>query len=120
MKFTLEKTKGYSTGANAGKTWVAKITSDGRHFIDPTEIDYGDDRAWFRRERATRHDTYEISENGLYEVCELGDRRYRVVYEKNGESAWMKVDDDRAAKMTALIQEGSDSEEARIATKKTA
>lgn len=120
MKFTLEKTKGYTTGANAGKTWVAKITSNGREFVDPSDIDYGDDRAWFRRERATRHDTYEITENGLYEVCELGERCYRVVYEKDGASAWMKIDFERFSAMKKLIESGSDSENARIATKKTA
>jgi hypothetical protein len=118
MTITLEKTKGYEIGKNSGKTWIAEITRDGREFAETSDIDYGEDRHWFRRNRATRHDTYEIVKNGLYEVCELGERHYRVVFTKaDGTSGWMQIDTDRAEKMTALIEEGSDSEEARIATK---
>jgi hypothetical protein len=117
MKITLEKTKGYS-GKNAGKTWIAEITAAGREFLEADYIDYGDSR-WFRKSKATREDTYEIEKNGLYEVCEIGERHFRCVFTKaDGGSGWIMVDDDRAEKMTALIEEGMDSEEARIATKK--
>jgi hypothetical protein len=117
MTITLEETKGYS-GKYAGKTWIAEITKDGREFLKADSIEYGSDRAWFRRPKATRENTYEIEKNGLYDVCEIGDRHFRCVFTKaDGTTGWMKVDDDRAAKMTALIEEGSDSEEARIATK---
>jgi hypothetical protein len=117
MTITLEKTKGYS-GKNAGKTWIAEITKDGREFLQADSIEYGDGRDWFRKEKATREDTYEIGKNGLYEVCEIGDRHFRCVFTKaDGSSGWMKVDDDRAAKMITLIETGSDSEEARLATR---
>ncbi len=45
-KLHLEKTKGY-TGKKSGKTWVAKMTADGRQFLTADEIDCGPDREWF-------------------------------------------------------------------------
>ena len=118
MKTTLEKTKGYEIGKNSGKTWLAQITEDGREFIEPSDIDYGDDRLWFRRTRATRFDTYEIKKCGMYLVCELGEQHYRMVFTKgDGTQGWMKLTDERAEKMISMIREGKSFDEARIESK---
>jgi len=118
MTTTLKKTKGYEIGKNSGKTWLAEITEDGREFIDPSDIDYGDDRLWFRRPRATRHDTYEITKCGIYLVCELGEKHYRMVFTKgDGTQVWMKLADERAEKIVSLIQSGKSFDEARIESK---
>jgi hypothetical protein len=112
----LEKTKGY-TGQKAGKTWVAKMTADGRQFLTPDEIECGPDREWFRKDKATRTDTYHLPD-GLYEVCEIGERYFRLVWTKDdGGTGSMALDDDRAARMIALIESGEDFESARQKSK---
>jgi hypothetical protein len=112
----IEKTKGYS-GKAAGKTWVAKITADGREFLTADEIDYGTGREWLRREKATRIDTFHLTD-GLYEVCEIGERYFRLVWTKDdGSTGSMALDDDRAARMVALINSGDDFDEAREKSK---
>ena len=113
----LEKTKGYEIGKNSGKTWVARITQDGRQFLTANEIDYGPSRDWFRKNRATRIDTFHLT-NGLYEVCELGQRHFRLVFTKlDGTTGSMAIEDDRASRMIAILESGEDFETARSSTK---
>jgi hypothetical protein len=122
VTFTISKSVGYS-GKNSAKTWIAKIVGTDKQYIfcrEFVDTECTDKKEMFdaRRKRKGSWTEAAACEVGLYEInAGADDRRYRVVWVKDGKTTFMKIDEDRALRMSILMDDGMDCEEARIATK---
>jgi hypothetical protein len=74
------------------------------------------ERDSFTGPRYIRSYTYQL-EPGLYELAEGGERRYIIVWDKDGRVVHRSVDATRAEAIARLMSNGKTYEEARLATK---
>ena len=121
ITFQIRKSVGYS-GKNSAKTWIAKIVGTSkdyifdREFIDTDAIDKNE-MFTARRKRKGSWTEAAACECGLYEINDgADDRRYRVVWMKDGEAKLTEIDADRATRMAILMDDGQTCEEALQAT----
>ena len=117
-KITVSRGIGYS-GKSSGKAYVARITGTSNQYgLDRTFLDADTvTRDHWGRTRYTRTMEYDITECGLYEIQEAGDRYYRAIWERDGEIAATTISEERLDRMMALVSAGSTIEEARLATR---
>ena len=116
----IQKSRGY-TGKSKMASYVAAI--DGlsarygldRRFLGADDIDWGDSEL-YRKKKGTWTEIYHV-DAGLYEVCEYGDARYVMVWRKDGAEVKTRIDADRAHEIARRLNEGTEFEEARLATK---
>ena len=118
----IEKSRGYQAcGRTAQKSWIAEIDgTDGtyglsRSFREADEIDWGDSKM-YKRNKGVWHEIHRVGP-GLYEVCQHGDRSYRIVWLAGDAAKWCVVDETRAKAIAALLDDGQEYETARQATK---
>jgi len=117
MTKTISITQGIGyTGKMGNRAWIAEITGTdsqyglSREFIDADDIE----RDHFGRRRYIRTYHYELGP-GLYEVCEHGDRWFRIVWADG--SKWAVIAADRAEAIAKMMDGGAEYEAARRATK---
>lgn len=122
VTFTISRSIGYS-GKGSAKTWIAKISGTDKTYIfsrDFIDTDPTDKAEMFRVRRKGKGSWEEAAacEPGLYEInAGADDRRYRVVWIKDGSATYTKIDVERATVMALLMDDGQTCEEARLATR---
>ncbi len=100
------------------KVYVASISGTDLHygfartFIPADRVE----RDSFADSRYIRSYTYRL-EPGLYELAEAGERRYIIVWDKDGRVVHRSVDATRAEAIARLMSDGKTYEEARQQTK---
>src|SRR5690606_5219229 len=117
---TLRYGKGYS-GRLGIRCWAARITGTDnrfglkRTFLEPTSVE----REHFNRPRTIIHFSYELEVDGLYELCEEGERWFVGVWphKDTGEPVCGRISDERAYAWARALDEGKSDREARRASK---
>lgn len=118
MTRTLSWGRGY-TGKSGNKCWAARIIGTDatygmrREFLDADKVE----RDHFGRERTMIRFSYTLAKDGLYELCENGERWYVTVFERDGEIISGKVNAERARVWAELLESGSSAADARINSK---
>jgi len=128
MEITLTQGIGYA-GKTAGKAYIARITGIdekyglAREFLDAAKVE----RDHYNRPRYLRTYTYEITREGVYEIQESSERRYKLVFlgwSKGEDHAIvskhlvrMDIDSDRAKAIARMMTSGQEFGAARKATK---
>lgn len=119
VRLSIEKAKGYS-GIRSRASYIARI--DGvddeykfrREFLKADHIDWGDSQL-YRRPKGVWREFYDVAP-GLYEVQQYGERRYKIVFIKNGKTGALTIDALRARAIASEMSKGRQFEDARIAT----
>lgn len=117
---TLRYGKGYS-GKLGNKCWAARITGTdstyglAREFLEPVSVE----REHFNRSRTMINFSYELEVDGLYELCESGERWFVGVWphKDTGEPVCGRISDERAHAWALALDEGKTDREARLASK---
>lgn len=120
VRIEIEKAKGYS-GKRGNKSYVARIAGTSgtatfdRTFLEAAAVDWGDSQL-YKKSKGIWTEAYDL-EIGLYEVCEYGEREYKVVWEKEGKTVCTTISAERAEAISELLDKGESVEAARAATK---
>lgn len=120
MTITLRYGKGY-TGKLGNRPYIARILGTdtryglNREFLDAVKVE----REHFNRDRTIVHLSYELEIDGLYEVCEEGERWVVSVVPAGPDNApkTIRPSDARLKAWAAALDEGKTDREARLASK---
>jgi hypothetical protein len=120
MKRTLRYGAGYK-GKLGNKCWIARITGTdaeyglSREFLEPTSVE----RQHFNRIRTIIEFTYDLETDGLYELCEEGERWFEMCYlsATTGEQKTRTVSDVRVTAWVEALNAGETDRDARLSSK---
>lgn len=121
MATTIKLTRGQGYTGKAGeRCWVARIIGTdaqfglAREFVEPSKVE----REHFNRARTMIEYTYELEEEGLYEMSSHGDRWIEgVIPQKDGTTKRVRIDDASAKRWVTALDAGASPKEARKARK---
>ena len=121
MKITIRKSVGYR-GHTGNKSWVAQVVGVdsqfglAREFCATEAVDAAECFHARRKGKGAWNEAADVGP-GLYEVCQHGERSFRVVWATAaGTSKWSACDDERARQIAVRLSAGEDFDTARRAT----
>ena len=120
IKLLVSRSKGYE-GMNRkyAKGYIAHITGThdeygyARTFLPSTT----DSDEPFRKSKCQWNDVYEITQPGLYERSEGGEKQGFMVFVKAEKLTWVEIPASRAKTIAQMLDDGMDFDAAKLATK---